>query len=93
MLTPFFYSFSDITRGKENNPIQCVNGFDDEQPPNDYVYVTENCFTSPLHVDRTINSLQVTKDIQLINEYISHTDVTCVVVNAIVLSVLWRLLN
>lgn len=51
--------YSDITRGKEANPIQCVNSFDDEQPPTDYVYVTENCFTSPLHVDRTINSLLV----------------------------------
>lgn len=56
-----FVSFfsSDITRGKEPSPIQCVNGFDDEAPPDDYVYITENCFTSPLHVERTINSLQV----------------------------------
>ena len=50
---------SDITRGKEANPIQCVNSFDEELPPVDYVYITDNCFTSPLHVDRTINSLLV----------------------------------
>ena len=50
---------SDITKGKEANPIQCVNGVDDEPKPQDYIYITENCFTSPLHVDRTINSLTV----------------------------------
>ena len=54
----YFYC-SDITRGKESNPIQCVNGFDNDPPPTDYLYITENCFTSPLHVDRTINSLMV----------------------------------
>lgn len=42
-----------------NNPIQCVNAIDDETTPTDFFYVTENCFTSPLHVDRTINSLMV----------------------------------
>lgn len=48
---------NDITKGKEANPIQCVNGYDDEPKPQDFIYITENCFTSPLHVDRTINSL------------------------------------
>ncbi|XP_015108514.1 histone-lysine N-methyltransferase EHMT1 [Diachasma alloeum] len=49
---------NDISRGKETNPIQCVNGFDAEDKPTDFIYVTENCFTSNIHVDRTITSLQ-----------------------------------
>lgn len=60
LFTCIFIS-SDITKGKESSPIQCVNGFDDEQPPEDYIYITENCFTSPLHVQQTINTLQVIK--------------------------------
>jgi len=50
---------NDITKGKESNPIQCVNGFDQDLPPGDFLYITDNCFTSPLHIERTINSLQV----------------------------------
>nr|XP_018903035.1 PREDICTED: histone-lysine N-methyltransferase EHMT2 isoform X1 [Bemisia tabaci]XP_018903036.1 PREDICTED: histone-lysine N-methyltransferase EHMT2 isoform X1 [Bemisia tabaci] len=49
---------TDITRGHETNPIQCTNGVDDETEPTDYVYVTENCFTSNISVVRTITSLQ-----------------------------------
>ncbi|OAD62460.1 Histone-lysine N-methyltransferase EHMT1 [Eufriesea mexicana] len=48
----------DISRGKETNPIQCVNGYDSEDKPTDFLYVTENCFTSNINVDRTITSLQ-----------------------------------
>lgn len=48
----------DISRGKELNPIQCVNGVDGEPAPTDFLYITENCETSPIHVDRTITSLQ-----------------------------------
>ncbi|UYV82178.1 hypothetical protein LAZ67_21001276 [Cordylochernes scorpioides] len=48
----------DISRGKELHPIQCVNGVDLEPPPTDYLYVTENCETSPMNIDRTITSLQ-----------------------------------
>lgn len=55
----FFSSIcSDISRGKETNPIQCVNGCDSEDKPTDFLYVTENCFTSNINVDRTITSLQ-----------------------------------
>lgn len=50
--------YSDISRGKETNPIQCVNGYDSEDKPTDFLYVTENCFTSNINVDRTITSLQ-----------------------------------
>lgn len=50
--------FSDISRGKETNPVQCVNGLDSEDKPTDFLYVTENCFTSNINVDRTITSLQ-----------------------------------
>ncbi|XP_015608564.1 histone-lysine N-methyltransferase EHMT2 isoform X2 [Cephus cinctus] len=49
---------NDISRGKESNPIQCVNGYDSEDKPTDFLYVTENCFTSNISVDRTITSLQ-----------------------------------
>ncbi|XP_001604667.2 histone-lysine N-methyltransferase EHMT2 isoform X1 [Nasonia vitripennis] len=49
---------NDISRGKESNPVQCVNGFDSEDKPTDFVYVTESCFTSKVNVDRTITSLQ-----------------------------------
>ncbi|XP_032672802.1 histone-lysine N-methyltransferase EHMT1 isoform X2 [Odontomachus brunneus] len=49
---------NDISRGKETNPIQCVNGYDGEDKPTDFIYVTENCFTSNISVDRTITSLQ-----------------------------------
>ena len=52
------YFCSDISRGKETNPIQCVNGYDSEDKPTDFLYVTENCFTSNINVDRTITSLQ-----------------------------------
>lgn len=55
----FFYPFSDITRGHETNPIQCINAIDDADEPIDFVYITENCFTSNIKVDRTITSLKV----------------------------------
>ncbi|KAK7873213.1 hypothetical protein R5R35_011296 [Gryllus longicercus] len=49
---------NDISRGKETNPIQCVNNEDSEGEPRDYMYVSENCFTSNIFVSRTITSLQ-----------------------------------
>jgi Pre-SET motif. len=52
---------SDISRGQEQNPIQCVNAEDDEGEPTDFVYVSENCFTSNITVERTITSLQSCK--------------------------------
>uniref|UniRef100_T1IV76 Histone-lysine N-methyltransferase n=1 Tax=Strigamia maritima TaxID=126957 RepID=T1IV76_STRMM len=48
----------DITLGKERIPIQCVNGVDDEPFPVDYLYIIENCETTPLTIDRCITSLQ-----------------------------------
>ncbi|XP_076347542.1 histone-lysine N-methyltransferase EHMT1-like isoform X2 [Tachypleus tridentatus] len=47
----------DITRGKERNPIQCVNGQDTEELE-DFLYIVENCETSLINIDRTITSLQ-----------------------------------
>lgn len=35
-----------------------MNAVDLEDKPTDFVYVTENCFTSNIHVNRTITSLQ-----------------------------------
>ncbi|XP_039289164.1 histone-lysine N-methyltransferase EHMT2 isoform X1 [Nilaparvata lugens] len=52
---------NDITRGHETSPVQCINAYDDEGEPQDFVYVTENCFTSNITVDRTITSLQSCK--------------------------------
>ncbi|XP_059482836.1 histone-lysine N-methyltransferase EHMT2 isoform X2 [Neocloeon triangulifer] len=49
---------NDISKGKENNPIQVINGVDDQAVPADFLYVTENCFTSDIRVDRKITSLQ-----------------------------------
>lgn len=49
---------NDITKGYEVNPIQCVNGIDDEEVPKDFIYMTENCFTSNISIDRSITSLQ-----------------------------------
>ncbi|GIY50385.1 histone-lysine N-methyltransferase EHMT2 [Caerostris extrusa] len=43
---------------KEQYAIQCVNDVDDEPPPVDFLYVTENCETTPMNIDRTITSLQ-----------------------------------
>ncbi|XP_029847057.3 histone-lysine N-methyltransferase EHMT2 isoform X2 [Ixodes scapularis] len=51
----------DISRGKELNLIQCVNGVDDEPTPSDYLYLVENCETTPILIDRTITSLQSCK--------------------------------
>ena len=51
---------NDISRAKENNPIQCVNGIDDCPEPSDYVYIKDNCVTTPVPIDRNISKLQVT---------------------------------
>ncbi|XP_073987108.1 histone-lysine N-methyltransferase G9a isoform X1 [Rhodnius prolixus] len=48
---------NDVSRGREDNPIQCVNPVDEEGVPTDYTYVTENCYTSDIMVDRKISSL------------------------------------
>ncbi|KAJ8921859.1 hypothetical protein NQ315_008491 [Exocentrus adspersus] len=51
---------SDISKGRETNPIQCVNAVDDEPEPRDYVYITKNCKTSDsFSIDTKMNSLHV----------------------------------
>lgn len=50
---------SDIAQGYENVPIPCVNAVDDEGCPSDYKYVSENCETSAMNIDRNITHLQV----------------------------------
>ncbi|RWS26315.1 histone-lysine N-methyltransferase EHMT2-like protein [Leptotrombidium deliense] len=55
------YLHRDISKGKEYYQIPIVNGFDDEPVPEDYMYITENCETSPINIDRTITSLQSCK--------------------------------
>uniref|UniRef100_A0AAQ5X073 Euchromatic histone-lysine N-methyltransferase 2 n=1 Tax=Amphiprion ocellaris TaxID=80972 RepID=A0AAQ5X073_AMPOC len=48
----------DIAQGYENVPIPCVNAVDDEGCPSDYKYVSENCETSAMNIDRNITHLQ-----------------------------------
>lgn len=50
---------SDIAQGYENVPIPCVNAVDEEGCPSDYKYVSENCETSAMNIDRNITHLQV----------------------------------
>lgn len=50
---------SDIAGGKEEVPIPCVNGVDEEELPKDYLYIAENCEASNVTIDRTITSLKV----------------------------------
>uniref|UniRef100_A0AAV2K5Q8 Histone-lysine N-methyltransferase EHMT2 n=1 Tax=Knipowitschia caucasica TaxID=637954 RepID=A0AAV2K5Q8_KNICA len=49
---------TDIAQGYENVPIPCVNAVDDEGCPSDYKYVSENCETSAMNIDRNITHLQ-----------------------------------
>ncbi|XP_015228677.1 PREDICTED: histone-lysine N-methyltransferase EHMT1 isoform X3 [Cyprinodon variegatus] len=49
---------SDISLGQEQVSIPCVNTVDSEPLPDDYKYITENCVTSPLNIDRNITHLQ-----------------------------------
>ncbi|KAI1902395.1 hypothetical protein AGOR_G00044320 [Albula goreensis] len=49
---------SDVAQGYENVPIPCVNGVDEEGCPSDYKYISENCETSAMNIDRNITHLQ-----------------------------------
>ncbi|XP_050737194.1 histone-lysine N-methyltransferase EHMT2-like isoform X3 [Eriocheir sinensis] len=49
---------SDIAGGKEEVPIPCVNGADEDELPKDYLYIAENCEASNVTIDRTITSLK-----------------------------------
>uniref|UniRef100_A0A8C7ZRP7 Euchromatic histone-lysine N-methyltransferase 1b n=1 Tax=Oryzias sinensis TaxID=183150 RepID=A0A8C7ZRP7_9TELE len=48
----------DVSLGQERVPIPCVNSVDNEPHPEDYKYISENCVTSPLNIDRNITHLQ-----------------------------------
>ncbi|XP_073908798.1 histone-lysine N-methyltransferase EHMT1 isoform X3 [Castor canadensis] len=48
----------DIARGYERIPIPCVNAVDSEPCPTNYKYVSQNCVTSPMNIDRNITHLQ-----------------------------------
>uniref|UniRef100_A0A7N9APA7 Euchromatic histone-lysine N-methyltransferase 2 n=1 Tax=Mastacembelus armatus TaxID=205130 RepID=A0A7N9APA7_9TELE len=52
------FGLFDIAQGYENVPIPCVNAVDDEGCPSDYKYVSENCETSAMNIDRNITHLQ-----------------------------------
>ncbi|KAG7266154.1 hypothetical protein CRUP_012485, partial [Coryphaenoides rupestris] len=49
---------SDVAQGYENVAIPCVNAVDEEGCPSDYKYVSENCETSAMNIDRNITHLQ-----------------------------------
>lgn len=49
----------DIARGYERIPIPCINSVDSEPCPSNYKYVSQNCVTSPMDIDRNITHLQV----------------------------------
>ncbi|XP_035040196.2 histone-lysine N-methyltransferase EHMT1 isoform X1 [Hippoglossus stenolepis] len=49
---------SDIALGQEGVPIPCVNSVDSETYPDNYKYISENCVTSPMNIDRNITHLQ-----------------------------------
>ena len=57
---------NDITNGKETNPIQCVNDLDNEDLATNYTYVSRNCFTTSVPIDRNISTLQVIKHVLLL---------------------------
>ncbi|CAH1402619.1 unnamed protein product [Nezara viridula] len=48
---------NDISRGNEMNPIQCINDIDEEPLPRGFIYITENCITSNLSIDRRITTM------------------------------------
>lgn len=48
---------NDISKGNEVNPIQCINDIDDEPQPRGFTYITENCITSNLSIDRRITTM------------------------------------
>ena len=50
---------NDLSSGKETHPIQCVNDLDDEELPDNFTYVSKNCFTTSVPIDRNISQLQV----------------------------------
>lgn len=54
-----FSTGRDIARGYERIPIPCVNSVDSEPCPSNYKYVSQNCVTSPMDIDRNITHLQV----------------------------------
>ncbi|KAM4527978.1 histone-lysine N-methyltransferase EHMT1 isoform 2-T2 [Odontesthes bonariensis] len=49
---------SDLSLGLERVPIPCVNSVDSEPYPEGYKYISENCVTSPMNIDRNITHLQ-----------------------------------
>uniref|UniRef100_A0A8D0GIF1 [histone H3]-lysine(9) N-methyltransferase n=1 Tax=Sphenodon punctatus TaxID=8508 RepID=A0A8D0GIF1_SPHPU len=48
----------DIARGYERIPIPCINSVDSEPCPSNYKYVSQNCVTSTMNIDRNITHLQ-----------------------------------
>uniref|UniRef100_A0A1A8R8U2 Euchromatic histone-lysine N-methyltransferase 1b n=1 Tax=Nothobranchius rachovii TaxID=451742 RepID=A0A1A8R8U2_9TELE len=49
---------SDVSLGQEQVPVPCVNSVDSEPYLEDFKYISENCVTSPMNIDRNITHLQ-----------------------------------
>ena len=53
------YLHRDIAKGKERNPIPIMNAVDDDVSPSaDFVYVSANCESTGMNIDKSIGSLQ-----------------------------------
>ncbi|KAI8429373.1 hypothetical protein MSG28_000018 [Choristoneura fumiferana] len=50
---------SDLSNGREEFPVPCVNEVDDAPAPDDFTYVTRHVTPRPVAVDDTIDTLQV----------------------------------
>ncbi|XP_072397895.1 histone-lysine N-methyltransferase EHMT2 [Diabrotica undecimpunctata] len=49
----------DISKGRESNPVQCINAVDDDLEPKDYVYITKSIISSEsIAIKSTPSSLQ-----------------------------------
>lgn len=54
----FKITFSDISNGREQNPIQCVNDVDASPQPNDYTYIAKSCVISgDVQIDRKVGAM------------------------------------
>ncbi|ENN73908.1 hypothetical protein YQE_09480, partial [Dendroctonus ponderosae] len=49
---------NDISNGREQNPIQCVNDVDASPQPNDYTYIAKTCVSSGnVQIDRKVGAM------------------------------------
>ena len=49
----------DISLGRENQAVSAINSIDEHPAPLDFLYINESVETTPLPINRTVTSLQV----------------------------------